>query len=226
MAEETELFLKHSNFTSQYNAGFKELRSSRQLFDVTLATDGGEAIDAHKVILSAISPLFKQIILQSKNHNHPFIYLKGVKSEHLGVIVEFIYNGEAVVPANQLDKFLEVAQDLEINGLAYDEKNESCNVEIKKTNMKKENIAAVDSIAKEDHEHETETLNVEPINVGFGTKLEEGAEIEIDFKIDEETLNELEDEIVKNMKQGSNSEGKKVITCRRLLKSAIIFKYF
>ena len=44
-----------------------KLRNDHRLFDVTLATDDGQHIQAHKLILSAGSSFFSDIFLKS-NH--------------------------------------------------------------------------------------------------------------------------------------------------------------
>ena len=54
-------------------------------------------------------------------HNpNPFIYLKGVKSSELEYIVDFLYFGEASLEQDELNNFLETAQELEIKGLQSD----------------------------------------------------------------------------------------------------------
>jgi hypothetical protein len=51
-------------------------------------------------------------------HNpNPFIYLKGVKSKELEYIVDFLYFGEASLVQEELNNFLETAQELQIKGL-------------------------------------------------------------------------------------------------------------
>jgi len=115
-----QLLLQHSDFSKQYCAGLNELRKAEELFDVTLATED-DVIDAHKVLLCANSPFFRKIMAKTKNREHPFIYLKGVKTEHLKIALELLYNGEASIPTLELDKFLTMAKELEITGLAAEE---------------------------------------------------------------------------------------------------------
>ena len=56
--------------------------------DVTLACDDDQQIAAHKFVLSAGSPFFKNI-LKKNPHQHPLLYLKGVKFVHLQSIIRF-----------------------------------------------------------------------------------------------------------------------------------------
>ena len=49
---------------------FTITREEQRLFDVTLATDNGQQIQAHKMILYAGSHVFSDIISQSNHCNH------------------------------------------------------------------------------------------------------------------------------------------------------------
>ena len=51
-------------------------------------------------------------------HQHPLLYIKGVKINHLEAIVDFIYNGEVNVAQDDLNILLETAKDLEVKGLS------------------------------------------------------------------------------------------------------------
>ena len=63
--------------------------SQQEYCDVTLACDDGSLIEAHKVILSAGSQLFREILKKSK-HPSPFIYLKGISKANLDNILDFL----------------------------------------------------------------------------------------------------------------------------------------
>ena len=61
-----------------------------------------------------LSPLFQKILGGNK-HPHPLIYLRGVKSDSLLAIVDFLYRGEANIFQDNLDSFLTVAEELQLN---------------------------------------------------------------------------------------------------------------
>ena len=84
--------------------------------DVTLACEDGNQVEAHKVILAASSPFFHNP-LRRNNHPHPLIYMRGMKSEDLVAIVDFLYCGEANVFQENLDSFLAIAEELQLKGL-------------------------------------------------------------------------------------------------------------
>jgi hypothetical protein len=69
------------------------------------------------VILSASSEFFKTLLKKNK-HPNPLIYLRGLNSNLLGTILDFIYHGQVTVMQEELNKFLTVAHDLGLKGLA------------------------------------------------------------------------------------------------------------
>ena len=50
-------------------------------------------------------------------HTHPLIYMRGVKSDDLTAILDFLYFGEANVFQENLESFLAIAEELELKGL-------------------------------------------------------------------------------------------------------------
>ena len=108
--------LEWNDFESNIRKSFKKLRDEQKLFEVTFATDDGQYIQAHKMILSAGSNFFSDIFMKS-NHSNLMIYMKGVKSAELEHITDFLYNGEAFISQEDLKKFFETAQELQVKGL-------------------------------------------------------------------------------------------------------------
>ena len=45
------------------------------------------------------------------------IYLKGLKSEDLGAMVDFLYSGKAIIHQENFDSVMTLAKDLQLNGL-------------------------------------------------------------------------------------------------------------
>ena len=111
-----KLCLQWNDFQENVNAAFGNLREDHEFADVTLACEDGQQIEAHKVILAASSPFF-QNLLQRNRHPHPLVYMRGVKSEDLLAIVDFLYCGEANVFQENLDSFLAIAEELKLKGL-------------------------------------------------------------------------------------------------------------
>ena len=67
---------------------FHEFQQYTEFADGTLACEGNQMIEAHKVILSASSDSFRDILNQT-NHSHPLIYMRGMKAKDLVSVVDF-----------------------------------------------------------------------------------------------------------------------------------------
>merc|ERR1712013_688433 len=115
MATAEKFCLRWNDFESNISSAFRELRDDKDFFDVTLACED-EQIQAHKVILSACSTWFRNILRQSP-HQHPMIYLKGVTFNDLQSVLNFMYHGEVNIAQEELNSFLSVAEDLRVKGL-------------------------------------------------------------------------------------------------------------
>merc|ERR1711970_1639641 len=96
-----QLLLQHNDLGLQFREGFEKLREAKELLDVTLACEDN-SLDVHKVVMSASSPFFRKI-LSRVDRNHPFIYMKGIKFEHLKLLVDFVYKGEVCIASEELD---------------------------------------------------------------------------------------------------------------------------
>jgi len=112
-----KLCLKWNDFQDNINTAFGSLRNDNDFTDVTLACEDGQQVEAHKVILAASSPFF-QNLLKINKHPHPLVYMKGVKSEDLVAIIDFLYYGEANVYQENIDAFLAIAEELKLKGLS------------------------------------------------------------------------------------------------------------
>jgi len=115
--------LRWNDFETNISVAFRELRDDKDFFDVTLACDD-EQIQAHKVILSACSPFFRNV-LRRNPHQHPLLYLKGVKYTDLQSVLNFMYHGEVNVAQEELNSFLAVAEDLRVKGLTQNQSGAS-----------------------------------------------------------------------------------------------------
>jgi len=115
MGSAEKFCLRWNDFENNISSAFRELREDKDFFDVTIACDDDQ-IQAHKVIVSACSPFFKTILKRNK-HEHPLLYLKGVKYGDLVSVLNFMYHGEVNIAQEDLNTFLTVAEDLKVKGL-------------------------------------------------------------------------------------------------------------
>ena len=111
-----KLCLQWNDFKENITTSFRSLRNEKEFSDVTLVCEDGEQVEAHRVILAVLSPLFQRI-LKRNNHPHPMIYLRGLKSQDLVAMIDFLYFGEADVSQESLDSFLALAEEMELKGL-------------------------------------------------------------------------------------------------------------
>jgi len=115
MGSAEKFCLRWNDFESNISVAFRELREEKDFFDVTLACEDSQ-VQAHKVILSACSPFFRSV-LRKNPHQHPLLYLKGVKYQEMLSVLNFMYMGEVNVAQEELNSFLAVAEELRVKGL-------------------------------------------------------------------------------------------------------------
>jgi len=123
MSSAEKFCLRWNDFETNISVAFKELREEKDFFDVTLACEDSQ-LQAHKVILSACSPFFRNV-LRRNPHQHPLLYLKGVKYTELLSVLNFMYMGEVNVAQDELNSFLSVAEDLKVKGLTQSNSTET-----------------------------------------------------------------------------------------------------
>ena len=108
--------LESNDFQENVHTTFVALRQDIDFTDVTLACEDDHQVEAHKVILAASSPFFRNMLKRNK-HAHPLIYMRGIKLEDLEAIVDFLYYGEANIYHENLETFLHIAEELDLKGL-------------------------------------------------------------------------------------------------------------
>ena len=86
------------------------------LTDVTLVCEDHTKVEAHKVILGAVSPAFREMLC-SNHHSHPLIFLKGVSGNELKPLLDFIYYGKTSIQQDSLEEFMKIGQTFEVSGI-------------------------------------------------------------------------------------------------------------
>merc|ERR1719318_1270266 len=109
--------LKSKFFHTNISSRLSDLYSETSSTDVTLVSDDQKQFQAHKFVLSACSPVMKNLLLNNP-HSHPLIYLRGVKQQELGSVLQFMYQGEAAIHLNTINMFLQNTKDLQIRQLS------------------------------------------------------------------------------------------------------------
>ena len=178
MTSSEKYWMKVNDFDANLVTSLFELKESEDFSDVTLVSDDETPFRAHKVILSASSQFFRNVLKFNQN-NSPLLYIRGLTSNDLANVVEFLYKGEVTVAHEDLDKFLKVSKDLKLNGL-YE--NEAVNIlartsdnsgdslkkeevkKVKKGKKSKPMVKLEDNIKEVDVDVYNEVLSFQPID--------------------------------------------------------------
>ena len=117
LSSESENFcLKWNDFVANITDSFAHLHKDKDFSDVTLASADGPQFKSHRIILASGSLVFKNL-LEKNLMEKPLIFMRGVKSDHLSWIVDFLYKGEVNIDQENLNEFLALAEDLQLKGL-------------------------------------------------------------------------------------------------------------
>ena len=105
--------LKWKHFNINQNSSLNALSNKNKNADVTLVTDDKVAFPAHKFVLSASSPVLKDLLLDNP-HPHPIIYLNSIRRLELGSLLQLIYLGKTQIDQIEMETFYENGRDLQI----------------------------------------------------------------------------------------------------------------
>ena len=210
MAE--KLCLQWNDFKKNTLSVLGRLRKDNDFADVTLVCEDGQQIEAHKVILSASSPFFQSLLKKNK-HPHPLVYMRGVNSEELVAIVDFLYRGEANVYQESLDRFLVIAEELQLEGLT----GQSLNGTGEQTNYVPDTENELRSNYRElDLKYPTPTPpNLDRITIGTENPAQNGILALLNSNSSElEALNEQTDILMEKNLAKNSSNGKTTYKCK------------
>ena len=101
--------LKWQTHTDHVREMLCSMMISEELTDVTIVSEDKIQFKAHRVVLSACSPFFQDIIKGNLLANS-FIYLRGIQSIEIEAILQFIYQGETTLNQDRMNEFLNVAK--------------------------------------------------------------------------------------------------------------------
>ncbi|XP_042203114.1 protein tramtrack, beta isoform-like isoform X2 [Homarus americanus] len=121
MAEQ-QFCLRWNNFQANIVSSFEALLDREEFVDVTLTAEG-KSLKAHRVLLSACSPYFRDLFRDLPAHQHPVIVLRDTSFLELKSLLSFIYHGEVNVSQERLGLLLKTAEALRIKGLAQDKRS-------------------------------------------------------------------------------------------------------
>ena len=85
-------YLQWGEYQANWKRYLSELSTDNDSADVTLISDDKMKFSAHKIVLSSCSNMFK-VILKINTNAHPLLFLGGISSSNLGLILDYMYNG-------------------------------------------------------------------------------------------------------------------------------------
>ena len=201
--------LKWNDFGGNIRESLKKLRSDEALADVTLATEDGRHIKAHKIILSAGSQFFQDIFVKS-NHVNMLVYLKGISFADLEPVINFLYNGEAFVAQEEVEKFVKTGKELKVKGLSSELKGTGGYTQAQSSFAN--NYNPIKEEPEYTDEPEYSEYSGEPENSDTGTRdmsESQGQDSQLQFKTVEEIIEKIEIEGVWSCKVcGKTMRGK------------------
>merc|ERR1711915_582168 len=96
---------------------FQYIRCENYLRNVTLVSDDGKTVEAHKLVLCASSKFLNELLSDTGGNNNAWIYLSGVEHYELKDMVEFMYTGEIMTPEVNMTNLLNLANLLAVENL-------------------------------------------------------------------------------------------------------------
>ena len=95
--------------------------SSDSFKDVTLVCDDLKQIKAHRNVLSFFSPFFLKLFSVGDDAvlNNMVIFLKGIKYQHMEMILRYLYLGEVEVNEKHTTELLSATKTLELDGFNH-----------------------------------------------------------------------------------------------------------
>jgi len=170
-----QISLKWEEQHSCVSNSFQSLRQDREFFDVSLVSDDQITVNAHRVVLSASSTFFHNILrlFSMSQTANPVIYLSGISSSDLLLVLDFVYKGEISIMEERLPKFLEATKKLRISGLSTPTISSSSKSNVT-PGPEISNMSTRDRTGKESPEDDNHIENI--INSEYDFKMDEIAD--------------------------------------------------
>jgi len=100
--------LKWTNYQRNVTSSFKTLLENEEFVDVTISAEG-KSCSAHRVVLSAASPYFRNLLSSLKAWQHPVLVLRDISHLDITAILEFVYDGRVDMSQDRLQSFLRLS---------------------------------------------------------------------------------------------------------------------
>ena len=102
-------------FQSNANDILARMKHIDEFCDVTLVSEEGESILAHKIVLASSSTIFRKILKNYDEKNEDqVISMRGVQSKFINAMVDLIYNGETEVKLTECEEFMNILREYKV----------------------------------------------------------------------------------------------------------------
>ena len=108
-------YIRCDSFPSKLAGVVQNIFDTSDYSDVSLICDNNKVIRAHQFILGSNSQVFREILKYNNIATHPWIYLNGVDSDILLMVLKYLYFGEVAVESGDLTEFFKVASDFKLS---------------------------------------------------------------------------------------------------------------
>ena len=107
--------IRMEHFQKNTSEMLKVMRGMEEFCDVTLISDGGERVRAHKVVLASASTMFRDLFQNYEDEvGYQVINIKGVQSSFIAAMIDLIYKGETKVEEKECEKFLNLLRQYQL----------------------------------------------------------------------------------------------------------------
>lgn len=148
--------LRWNDFSSNASRVFTSHRERSSFSDVTLVSDDLKPHSAHKIILSACSEYFSNILSAYSSPN-TLVCLPGLSGEELSEMLDYVYKGEAQVQKDGIDRFLANAKKFKLEGLLPKSDDQP--------KPEEQKAVTVDEEVEEDCDVSEDTDDIEEVNI-------------------------------------------------------------
>ena len=111
------MFLQYTNHSTSLSSNLATMLQNHMHCDVVLACKDGLKLSAHKIILSACSKYFRDLLADTEIHQETIIVLRDINRRDMKAILDFLYSGEVKVPKDNLSDFLSASSALQVSEL-------------------------------------------------------------------------------------------------------------
>ena len=130
--------IKMKQFQNNASDILRRMKHIDELCDVTLVSNDGETIMAHKVVLASASSLFMEMFQDCEDNKG--VSMKGVQTKHMNAMIELIYNGETEIKLTECEAFLNILEEYRVASKeSLSEEKEDTTSKTKYKELNKEN---------------------------------------------------------------------------------------